>query len=232
MCAWVQALISAIGNEVGTAGDLMNMGAQRDAANVNARRASMAAARAYRDGEQQAFAYNLDAGQRHSAQVAAAGGSGLSVTSGSFLDVMRGSRQASALDLAMTRANAGRAASQYLDQAADYKQQASALETSMLMSWLSSPFSAGGTMAQGISQSMREYKDNAPNTRQTDAATVSSSTANRPFMANKSGSLGVGQLSFDSSGFSFDSLNRQHSVSSAYNQSITGQYDRYFRGRH
>ena len=188
MCAWVQALISAIGNEVGTAGDLMNMGAQRDAANVNARRASMAAARAYRDGEQQAFAYNLDAGQRHSAQVAAAGGSGLSVTSGSFLDVMRGSRQASALDLAMTRANAGRAASQYLDQAADYKQQAKTLETNMLMSWIASPFSAGGTMAQGISQSMKDYKENAPNTRQTDTATISTSTANRPMMANQSAS--------------------------------------------
>lgn len=181
-------VFQVIGGLVSSIGNIANTVDQSNAAGKNARRAQMASARAYRDGEQQAFAYNLDAGQRHSAQVAAAGGSGLSVTSGSFQDVMRGSRQASALDLAMTRANAGRAASQYLDQAADYKQQKESLERTAIFQAIGGGLGAAGNAVSSV-QSFNEWtKKDAPNTRQTDTATISTSTANRPMMANQSAS--------------------------------------------
>lgn len=100
--------------------DLYNRFDQKGALQKNKSRARTAAAQAAQDGEKNVQLAVMKAGYRQALQQAQAGASGFDVNSGSFRDVMRGARQATAFDVLQIRDNAARTAQQYRQQAQDY----------------------------------------------------------------------------------------------------------------
>ena len=151
MCSWVAAIVQAVGQDVGAAGNVYNLHQQANAAETSAIRARTAAAEASAQGDWQAANQELRAGRMLAKQRAAAGASGFDINSESYRDVMAGSAQNYTLDVQMLRHNALKAAETYRQQAADFRQASDAYRTSAVFSVVGGALMSGGQVASGMS---------------------------------------------------------------------------------
>jgi len=162
MCAWVAAIVQAVGSDVSAAGNVYNLHQQAKTADTNAVRAQSAAADAIAQGEWQAANQRLQSGRLMAKQKTSAAASGFDVNSESYSDVMAGSAQNAHLDVQQLLANAYRTQENYLNESADFRQAAKAYRRSALYSVVGGALMAGGSAAQAYSQANGWKKKESP----------------------------------------------------------------------
>lgn len=162
MCAWVAAIVQAVGSDVSAAGNIYNLHQQARAADTNAIRAQSAAADAVKEGDWRAGVTSIKSGRLLANQYASAGASGFDVTSESYRDVMAGSAQNYSLDIRQIRANALKEAEAYRMQSEDYRQAADAYRTSAIFSVVGGALGAGGQIASGVASSVDQNRRKNP----------------------------------------------------------------------
>ena len=160
MCSWVAAIVQAVGQDVGAAGNVYNLHQQANAAETSAIRAKTAAAEAAAQGDWQAANQELRAGRMLSKQTAAAGASGFDINSESYRDVMAGSAQNYSLDIRQLRRNAMLASQTYQQQASDYRQAADAARTSAVFTVIGGALANAGSAASSVSSFVDERRKN------------------------------------------------------------------------
>lgn len=123
---------------------------QREAAVANERRAKWLASDAIGRGERDAATLRLQAGALEGQQRAAAGASGFAADSGSFVDIIAGSREFSELDIQTARANAQREAYGFETEAEDWRRQAQQAQGAKKWAWLGAGFDAFAQSGQTV----------------------------------------------------------------------------------